>query len=253
MVTVTQNIVVVVAAVLGSLLFMVGLNRVWPWEERRPHNDLIGWQLSVLGTTYAVILGFMLYTVWTSFGEADRNVDGEANTVLDIYRLANGMPDPQRIRLETLARSYVNAAITQEWSQMAKGAVPEQTSELNDEMWKTVISVGASSATEVNVQQSAFSQLGLLVQHELTRKRQSTTRLPGLLWWVLLVGGALTVVSACLFGTESVKLQGLHVLSISLLVSLSLVAIANIHRPFHGMIHVRDDAFRRVQQSMQAH
>jgi hypothetical protein len=56
MVSVTQNVALVAAAVLGSLLFMLGLNRVWSWEKRRPHNDLIGWQLSVLGTTYAVIL-----------------------------------------------------------------------------------------------------------------------------------------------------------------------------------------------------
>ena len=33
--------------------------------KRRTYNDIIGWQVSVLGTTYAVILGFMLYTVWS--------------------------------------------------------------------------------------------------------------------------------------------------------------------------------------------
>jgi hypothetical protein len=37
-----------------SLLFMVGLNRLWPVEKRHTENDLIGWQLNVLGTTYAV-------------------------------------------------------------------------------------------------------------------------------------------------------------------------------------------------------
>ena len=251
MISVAQNVAVVAAAVLGSLLFMLGLNRVWSWEKRRPHNDLIGWQLSVLGTTYAVILGFMFYTVWTSFGEADLNVDREANTVIDIYRLANGMPEPQRTQLQSFARSYVNAVISQEWPQMAKGTVAEQSSGFDQEMWKTVMSVRATSPTEVNAQGGALSQLSLLMQHELTRKRQSTARLPGMLWCVLLVGGTLTIVSACLFGTESVKLQGLHVFSISLLVSLSLVAIANIHRPFHGVIHIGDDAFRRVQQSMQ--
>jgi hypothetical protein len=250
MVTVTQNIVVVATAVLGSLLFMVGLNRFWPSEKRRAYNDLIGWQLSVLGTTYAVILGFMLYTVWTSFGEAGLNVDREANTVLDIYRLANGMPEPQRTQLQALARSYVNAVISQEWPQMAAGEVPEQSSALNQEMWKTAMSMKASSPTEVNAQASALSQLSLLVQYGLIRKRQTAARLPGLLWGVLLVGGTLTIVSACLFSAVSVKLQGLHVFSISLLVSLSLIAIADIHRPFHGPIHVGDDAFRRVQQSM---
>lgn len=62
---------------------MAGLNRVWPWEKRRAYNDLIGWQLSILATTYAVILGFMLYAVWSSFGEAELNVNLEANAVVD--------------------------------------------------------------------------------------------------------------------------------------------------------------------------
>ena len=253
MVTVTQNFVVVAAAVLGSLLFMLGLNRFWPWEKRRVYNDLIGWHLSVLGTIYAVVVGFMLYTVWNSFGEADLNVDLEASAVLDIYRLADGMPEPQRTQLQTWARSYVNAVIIQELPQMVRGIVPEQSSAINQEMWKTVISVRAASPTEVNTQQAAFSQLSLLMQHGLTRTHQSTARLPGVLWCVLLVGGVLTIISACSLGHQSVKLQAAQVFSISLLVSLSLVAIADIHRPFHGLIHVGDHAFRRVQQSMQAH
>jgi hypothetical protein len=49
------------------------------------------------------------------------------------------------------------------------------------------------------------------------------------------------------------KLQTLQVFSLSVLVSLSLVAVADIHRPFQGLIHVRDDAFQRVLQSMKDH
>jgi Protein of unknown function (DUF4239) len=251
MVTVTQNVAVILATVIASLLLMAALNRVWPREKRQTHNDLIGWQLSILGTTYAVILGFMLYTVWTSLVEADRNVGLEANAVVDIYRLADGMPEPQRTQLQTLSRSYVNAAITQEWPEMAKGEAPSQTSAINREMWKTVMAVRAASPTEVNAQENALSQLSLLAQHRLTRALQSATELPSVLWWVLLVGGTLTIVSACTFGTESLRLQMLQVFSFSLLVSLSLVAIADIHRPFYGLIHVNDSAFRRAQQSMQ--
>lgn len=113
MLTVKQNLIAVAATVLGSLLFMAGLNRVWPWEKRRAHNDVIGWHLSILGTTYAVILGFMLYAVWTSFGEAALNVDLEANAVVDINRLADALPEPQRTELQTLTRSYTDAVINQ--------------------------------------------------------------------------------------------------------------------------------------------
>ncbi len=87
-----QSIFILVASTAGSLLFMVGLNRIWPQEKRREHNDQIGWQLTALGTTYAVILGFMLYAVWSTFQAADLNADLEADTLVNVYRLAAGLP-----------------------------------------------------------------------------------------------------------------------------------------------------------------
>jgi hypothetical protein len=252
MVDIGQNILAVAIAVIASMFFEAGLNRIWPWEKRRSLNELIGWQLSVLGTTYAVILGFMLYTVWTALGEAELNVDLEASAVVDIYRLARGLPEPQRTQLQTLSRSYADAVIMRDWPQMARGEVPAETGPIDTAMWDTVISVPATSSTEVAAQQHALSQLVSLDQHRLTRIRQSASSLPTVLWWVLLTGGALTIISACTFGTENVKLQSVQVISFSLLVSLSLVAIADIHRPFHGPIHVRVDAFLRAQQMMRA-
>jgi hypothetical protein len=252
MLNVGQNVLVVTIAVMGSILFEAGLNQIWPWETRRTYNELIGWQLSVLGTTYAVILGFMLYTVWTAFGEADLNVDLEASAVVDIHHLAKGLPEPQRTQLQTLARSYADAVITRDWPQMARGEVPEETGAIDMEMWDTVTSLRAASATEITAQQDLLLQLSSLDQHRLTRIVQSAKSLPKVLWCVLLVGGALTIISACTFGAENMKLQTLQVISFSLLVSLSLVAIADIHRPFHGLIHVRNDAFLRAQESIQA-
>jgi hypothetical protein len=250
---VIQNVLVVTAAVIGSLLIMTVLNRIWPWEERRSHNDLIGWQVSILGTTYAVILGFMLYAVWTTFQEADLNVDLEANAIVDVYRLAKGLPEPQRTQLQTLALSYAEAAVNQDWPQMATSEVPERTPAINQDMWDVVIAARVSSPTEINAQQLALSELSSLGQHRLTRILQSTTRLPTVLWFVLLVGGGLTILSACTFGAQSRKLQALQVISFSLLVSLALVAIADIHRPFYGLIHVRSYAFQRAQQNMRPH
>ena len=133
------------AAVIGSLLFMGTLNWVWPPQKRRTYNDLIGWQLSILGTTYAVILGFMLYAVWTSYGEADLDVDREANAVLDVYRLADGIPEPQRMQLRTLARSYADAVVNRDWPEMTKNEQPTQSTGIITEMWQTVMSIRPAS------------------------------------------------------------------------------------------------------------
>ena len=252
MVTVTQNAIAVAITVLLSLLVTIGLNRIWPNEQRRKYNDLIGWQLSILGTTYAVILGFMLYTVWTRFGEAELNVDLEANAAVSLYRLSDGLPEEQRRQLQSLARSYADAVINQEWPLMARGEVPRQSSATIREMWKTVTAAKAASPTEVNAQEQMMQDLESLEQHRLTRIIQSMDSLPNVLWCVLLVGGGLTIFSVCIFGSQSVKLQILEVFSFSLLISLSLVAIADIHRPFYGLVHISDYAFQRAHISMQA-
>ena len=248
--TVTQNVLVIIAAVVVSLLFMMALNRTWPAEKRHRYNDLVGWQLSILGTTYAVILGFMLYAVWTTYGEADLNVDGEANAVADLYRLAEEFPEPQQSQLKSQARSYAEAVVNREWPAMANNEEPTQSVAITSEMWHTVKSIGPASSTEQMAKDHALSELSLLSQHRLTRLSQSATALPNVLWCVLLVGGALTIVSACMFGIQDEKLQALQVFSFSLLLSLALVAIADIHRPFQGLIHVRAHAFLRALESM---
>src|SRR3984893_7607854 len=96
----TLNILVLALTITASMLFMAALNRIWPQEKRQVHNDLIGWQLNIIGTTYAVILGFMLYTVWTDFVAANLNVDLEASALRNVYRLAEVLPDNQRAQLQ---------------------------------------------------------------------------------------------------------------------------------------------------------
>ncbi len=251
MLTTTQTILVPILGVIGSLLFMAVLNRIWPWDRRREHNEQIGWQLSVLGTTYAVILGFMLYAVWTNFGAADENVDLEADALVNVYRLAEGLPDQQRAELQNLARRYADVVINQDWPEMAATRTPDESMVINGDMWKTLMTVKAASPNEITAEDHALSELSALTEHRRTRVQQSLSRLPTVLWFVLIVGGLVTVASSCMFGSANTLLHILQVFAFSLLIALGLVAIADIHRPFQGSVHISNYPFIRAQQNMQ--
>jgi hypothetical protein len=251
MLTLTQNILILIVMITGSMLFMAALNRIWPREKRQVHNDLIGWQLNILGTTYAVILGFMLYTVWTDFGSAIFNVDLEASALRNVYRLAEGLPEQQRMQLQSQARSYANAVINRDWPEMAHDQIPEESHDINQAMWKTLMSVKLATPSEITAEDHALSELSTLTEHRRTRLLQSAYHLPTIFWGVLLIGGFLTIASASMFGSANITLHSLQVFSFTLLITLVLLAIADVNLPFRGWVHVSNYAFIRAQENMQ--
>jgi Protein of unknown function (DUF4239) len=250
MLSLTQNVVIFILAMTASLLFMVALNRYWPVARRYTNNDLIGWQLSVLGTTYAVILGFMLYTEWTGFRDAELNVDLEASAVRNLYRLAEGLPAQQRAQLEQQTRAYADAVVRQDWPAMEIGRLPEESHEVNESMWRTLMSIKSSSTSEATAADHALSELTTLTKHRRTRLLQSASELPSIFWCVLLSGAVLTIISVSMFGSGNPRLHTIQVMSITLLVTLVMLAIADVNYPFRGWVHVSNYAFQRAQNFM---
>lgn len=249
MLTLAQNVLIVIATMFVSLGFMVWLNRVWPVHKRHIPNDLVGWQLSVLGTTYAVTLGFMLYTDWTNFNDAYLNAELEANALRNIYRLAAGMPE-QRGEIETLARSYADTVIQHDWPEMADGRLPQESHAINEELWKVLTAFNPKTPGEVTVQDHALTELSALTLHRRTRLLQSTYRLPTIFWCVLLTGGVLTLVSVSMFGSAILRIHTLQVFSLTLLVTLVMLAIADVDRPYQGWVHIDSYAFKVAIENM---
>jgi hypothetical protein len=252
MLTTWQDVVIVILVVICALLFKTVMDRLWTRDLRKTHNDLIGWQLSILGTTYAVIVGFMLYAVWNNFGLAEVNADTEANALINVYRLADGLPAAQRDQIRQAARNYAEVVLDKDWPAMAQGYTGRLAShEYDYKMWVILMSVRAASPTELTAEDHALYELSAVAEHRRLRQLQSVSRLPTVLWFVLIAGGALTIMSSCMFGSESSWLHGLQVFAFSLLIGLALIAIADIDRPYQGSVHVADTPFRRAQVNMQ--
>jgi len=245
-----QSIFLVVAIVSSSLAFLVLVHRYWPPEQRRQHNDLIGWQITVLGTTYAVVLGFMLYAVWTNFELADGNAEAEANCLVNVVRSAQGLAAADKQAIEDLAGQYVNIMLTKEWPDMSRVTVSPASDRCIQKLWAVVTRVQAHSSSEQISLDHAYTELSKMTEHRRLRQLQVNAGLPGILWAVLAVGAIVTIVSACLFGGADLKLHFVQVTVLSLLLSLVLVTIADIDHPFQGAVHVTPAGFERARVTL---
>ncbi len=243
MLTTTENTLIIVAAMLISVVLWYAMRWWWPTERRRIHNEITGWQISVLGTTYAVIVGFMLFAAWSDFRGAEQNADEESSCVINLYWAASGLPQQQRQEIRKLASDYAAAMIDQEWPEMQQGRLSQVGTEVIEKLWMAVsVSQSLTASEQVSLEQTT-TEISSITEHRRIRQLQSQARLPGILWSVLIIGALITIMSSCLFGSDYPSLHLLQMLTLSLMLSLALVAVADINRPFRGSVHVEPTGF----------
>ncbi len=241
-----------VGVALAAALFLVAiLNRFWPIKNRKLVNDVTGWQLGILGTTYGVILGFMLYTVWTDFHVAEVNTNMEATSLVAVSRIAAGLPMPEREEFHALAVKYAEAAIGEEWPAMQRQEDSHASEAVAAEMWKLLTATKAENGANNSIDHLT-SALSDLSERRNLREEELNVKLPRMLWVLLLAGAAATVGSSCLLGNDNMWLHYLQVLALTFVVAVALAAIADLARPFEGGVSVKPIAFERAQAMMQA-
>lgn len=242
--TVTTSLVLLGLVLTWISIFFV--NRLWPMEKRKPCNEVIGWQLTVLGTTYAVILGFMIYNVWTEFRTTSVDVSNEASAVLEVFRMADTLPDTSKARVQELVRRYAQQAIQIDWPDMAtyqSSHLPRDGVNSISALWHEL---NAAKLQELSTH-ADYDQFRTALIHlereRNTREEQYRSHMPLGLWLLLLSGALLVVGSSCFLGHDKSWLHYIQVLSLTFTILVTLAAIADIDHPFAGSVHVSPSAF----------
>jgi uncharacterized protein DUF4239 len=244
------GIAIVATSTALAVCTLLLLHRFWPPQVRMAHNDVVGPSVGVIGTTYAVIIAFMLSGVWANFQAAQVNAEQEANCLVNVHRFAERLPPASGGKVQQLAVDYSKAMISEEWPAMKHASSSDRAQQLMQELWRTLTAIEAQNATQQTALDHALSQLTSMTEHRRIRLLQSRQSLPGILWAVLIIGGIITVGSTCLFGVDNFKLHLVQVVAITLLLSVMLIAIAEIDRPFQGDIRVSPDGFRYALDSI---
>ena len=238
------NIVIIIAGVSGALLFLFLVTRTTTVPSRKESNDFTGAVVAVIGTTYAVILAFTLAGVWNMFQEAQANEEQEANSLVNVYRIASQLPDANARAIQDLCGRYAENALDREWPAMLNRKMPPDGGEMINQFWTLAGQAQARAPSGAIAAYQLMEELRGLTQYRRIRATQNRETLPFILWAILISGGIVTVVSACFFGVANFRIHVLQVFMLSFLISLVLVAIANIDRPYQGPVRVTPEGFR---------
>src|SRR5262249_21734927 len=152
---------------------------------------------------------------WTSFSDAITNANGEANAAINLSRMADSLPEPQRDSVQHLVRHYVDIMLEEEWPAMMRNETSPKSREVVRDLWFVLSQTPATTQAQQVGLDHAYSELSSMTEHRRIRQEQVMQHLPPILWAILLFGSVLTISYACLFGAESLRLHAIQVIGLS--------------------------------------
>lgn len=245
-----QSLAVVLVSVALVLGLTAILNRRLEEQLRERSNLVNGSQLMILGTIYAVLLGFMLSDAWITYQRTDDDVRSEAAAALTIYRSSSLLPSSCALSMKNAAVEYVRTAITVEWPSMEAHQADFRGSSTVARMWVIVDRCSEDKTWSEIARENIIRSLETLEACREARLEDYSGHLPPLLWGVLLFGAIIVVTASSLLGNESRYIHIVHVVSLTVLITASLLAISDLDRPFDGATRVDSTAFRAVEANI---
>lgn len=230
----------------STVLSIVGLllvRRVLHKENLISSHDVGGYLLSVVGTTYAVILGLIVVDAMGRFQEARQTTETESNAVADVILLANQLPRATRERIQSRALAYVDRVIEDEWPLMNRGRFAPTARRAAVDLVDAVCDFEPKTEKEQAIYGAAVSAVCEFWNCRRTRTVTAAHGVSGLEWVILLSGGVITMAFTYLFKLEHLKIQVIMTALVAMIIAICLFMVLMFGYPYSGEMKVSPDGF----------
>lgn len=209
-------------------------------------NDVAGFIIAVVGTLYAVLLGFMTVQVWEHYEAARLHVWSESASVADVWHDAVGLPSMQRNRVRADMLDYARVMIDDEWPAMRSGAFSARGDE---RIMDTATAIGQFSPKtmgESNAQAAIIARVNELHDARADRLAANARAISGFQWAVLIIG-AVVVLAFCY--AFSVSNLGAHLLMtglVTIMIAAMFVLLFELQYPFRSQLGIDTEAWQAL-------
>lgn len=250
--TVFWGVGVVGGSVLLALAGFLVARTLVSFDLREAHNSNTAVMFGALYVMYGLIVGFSAYFVAYQYDTAQKTAQGEAASVEEIHRLAEGFPETKRQEVQTLSESYARLVVEEGWPMMREGRISARAGEKADELRRSILSFESSTEKEDALYSQALTLVADLDEGRSLRLLEVREGIPAILWVVLIVGGVVTVCFTYLLGVQTELLHVVMILAYTLVLALILYAVRALDYPFDGLAQVGPDAFEAALSRMEA-
>lgn len=229
-------------SVLGSLIVL----RLLPRQILKIHNDLTGQIFQATGTAYTVLLAFVVVMSWQSFDKAGTHAITEANCLVDLYKSSTAFVQPFGTDAQALIKEYAHVVINEEWPSLGRGEESLKARSVLQNIWTLYTGYKLKTEEEKIFLAESIRKLDELREMRRLRIIDSRTGVHPILWFVLIIGGMVTISFTFFFGSDKFSNHAITASILSVIMALILLTILAFSFPYTGSVRVEPEAFQQA-------
>jgi hypothetical protein len=234
-----------------TVLAGMGLSRYWTRRlAGRQRTDVLSSYVGVIGTLYAVLLAFVLLSVWEQYDTARSAAEREASELSDLVRLSDGLPGNGASQVRAAVRDYASAVVDDEWPLMRVGGRSARADRALDALWKAVIGIDPPGGRAQIIYDQALERLRSASDSRQDRLSQAKPSVHAVIWILLIGGGALSLISTYLFEVGPTVYMPVNI-GLTLMIAFILYLVFAFDHPFSYDVGTGPQALRAVLTALQ--
>lgn len=229
------SIVVVVVAAL-AVCAMLFVRRGAPAGSYFEDGDRAAGVFGVLATSFAVLIGFVVFLAFESFDTSRSGAEAEAQIVAQQFETAQFMPGPVRTNLSGQLVCYARVVVHGEWPAMSNGTFGDVANPWSVAMFRTLETVEPRTAAEQAAYSKWFDQRSDREDARTDRAHGAEGVIPTPLWIVLFLSALLLFGFMLLFAdsAERAFVQAAMIGTVAIVTTSTLLLLWFLDNPYHS-------------------
>lgn len=230
------SLIIIVASTALAVAAMLVARHFAPEGSRFTDSDRAAGVFGVIGTAFAILLGFVVLLAFDSYSHAKTTAATEATAVADSFQTASLFPAAERDDLEGALICYARAVIHQGWPAM-RNAQPSS----GVEVWTYRLErVADALHLQGTKQDDAFAALlsNRDTREEARRERVGAAghTVPTIMWVLLVLACVAPLLFLLCFADpgEPALVQSLLMGAVAALIAAAMLAVLVLDSPFSG-------------------
>ena len=239
--------------IIGSLcLFAIGglllvRRRILPYlRVGAEDSEFSGTMVQAVMVFYGLAVALIAVSVWQTYSDVGKTVSDEATALAALYRDVSSYPEPIRSQLQGELRDYTDYVIHKAWPLQQHGLVPGDGVGLLNQFQKTQVAFEPTTEGQKIVHAEAFRAYNVVIQARRMRLDAVGTKLPGILWGVVVIGAFIGLTTTFFFKVEDVRLHATQVTLLAIFIGFVIFMIFALDRPFRGDLGLTPEPYQLI-------